>query len=404
MFRKIFSCVCIALACVSTACTAEDEPSPAEEGGVVYPTLRIGVAEMNMVAESRALLPLSPDLEKYVRRIAIFEFDSEGLHIKGDNTYHFIDFQAGTVDGVERDDDMIEKAEFGVVEAELTGIPFEAFDNDAKLCLVANVTEDEVKEFYDKYREPGQTYGRIPFNRFTEWAMPFVYAKPAKEGVYDESNTGYLTRMYMFGYYQGAINPATSGSIAVDLGRLASRLDITIVNETGSELRHRLGYHFDNVCDSAYFFPMKKSMPPVGGAGKTRTVICRGETEYKNDDDLSSVPESFANGDSHTRYFYVAAHSAKNLDEATKLHLFYNRQLIGDDDANDTRNSTWVPMCNVHPDEAGSVTNGYSLSRNTRYHFTIRLKPPRTNAPSRSATPEVEAGSRPGEYIVYLPE
>jgi len=401
MSYKIFLSVCIALACVFAACTDGDEPSVKEEGGVIYPEFKIGVAEMNMVADSRASSPMSPDIEKYVRTIAIFEFDNEGMHIKGANTYHFLDFLAGTVDGVESPDDDVDKTQFGIVETTLKGIPFEQY-SDGTVCLVANVTEDEVKEFYDKYREPGQTYGRMTLDRFKTWALPFKYEESPVDK-YDESVAGHVKVMYMFGYYQGPINPEKPDSLIIDLGRLASRLDITVVNETGSELKKRLGYHFDNVCDSAYFFPIKMSMPPVIGAGITRTVICRGETGYPGDDDLSSVPESFASGASHTRYFYVAAHSANGYDEATKLHLFYNRKIVGNE-SNNNENSVLVPLCNVHPSEAPYVTNGYSLSRNTRYHFTIRLKPPKANTPSRSSTPEVEPGTRPGEYIVYLPE
>ena len=57
-------------------------------------------------------------------------------------------------------------------------------------------------------------------------------------------------------------------------------------------------------------------------------------------------------------------------------------------------------MCNVHPDEAAQVVNGYSLSRNTRYHFTIRLKK-RDQAVAQSRA--VEYGEKPGDIIVYLP-
>ncbi len=412
---------CMAGGLLLAACTAGDEPAMENKPAVVYPELRIGVSDMTMTAVSRASDPMSPDVEKYVRTIAVFEFDDEGLHEKGSDTYHFIDFVAGTVDGkssVDDKSDDVDKTEYGVVETTLKGIAFKPYD-DGTICLVANVPEDSVSKFYDKYREPGQSYGRMTLDRFKTWALPFEYEE-IPEDVYDESKAGHLKNMYMFGYYQGEVKPAESGNISMDLGRLASRLDITVVNETGRDLDKRFGYHFDNVCSSAYFFPIKMSMPPTFGAGMTRTVICSGDEPVEGDDtNYKIVPRTFPDKASHTRYFYVAAHSAQNYGEATKLHLFYDRKIESDDGKGD-ENSVWVPLCNVHPSEADRVTNGYSLSRNTRYHFTIRLKNSATAAHGKAAASgkadgkasgdvtaaapfSVEYGGQPGEINVYLP-
>ncbi len=390
---------CMAVALLFAACTADDELVVKDEPAVVYPELHLSVSEMTMSAVSRASGPMSPDLEKYVRSIAVFEFDNEGLHEKGPTTYHFIDFLTGTVDGIPSVGD-IEKTEYGIVETTLREMAFESY-TDGTICLVANVLEESVSAFYEDYREPGQTYGRMTLDRFKTWALPFEYEEVPSD-FYDESVAGHLKNMYMFGYYQGPITPDNSGTISVALGRLASRLDITVVNETGEELDKRLGYHFDNVCSSAYFFPIKMGMPPTFGAGQTRTVICSGETPVEGDSEYKIVPKTFPDKASHTRYFYVAAHSAKGLDDATKLHLFYDR-LIVSDDTSDNSKSTWVPLCNVHPSEAASVPNGYSLSRNTRYHFTIRLKKKSSVSEKAVTSRSVEYGEQPGEIIVYLP-
>jgi len=53
-------------------------------------------------------------------------------------------------------------------------------------------------------------------------------------------------------------------------------------------------------------------------------MICSGADDLVKGDINNVVPETFPIDGTHTRYFYVAAHSAKNEDEATKLHLFYN--------------------------------------------------------------------------------
>lgn len=393
---------CVAAVLSLGACTADDGPTTNDEPAVVYPELHFGVSDMTMaMAGTRASDPMSPDEEKYVKTIAVFEFDNEGFHDKSRTTYHFIDFLAGTVDGVAGVGD-VKETKFGVVETTLREIAFEPY-TDGTICLVANVVEDSVLKFYDTYREPEQTYGNMTLDRFKTWALPFEYEEIPSD-VYDESTSGHLKNMYMFGYYQGPVEPAESGNIYVDLGRLASRLDITVVNETGEDLDKRLGYHFDNVCSSAYFFPIKMGMPPIFGAGLTRTVICSGDEPVEGDtEEYKIVPRTFPAGASHTRYFYAAAHSAGNYDDATKLHLFYDRKIVGDDSKDDDSNSVRVPLCNVHPSEAGNVVNGYSLSRNTRYHFTIRLKK-RASAPEKAMlSRSVEYSGQLGEITVYLP-
>ncbi|MEY8688110.1 hypothetical protein AB9N12_18980 [Bacteroides sp. AN502(2024)] len=397
---------CMAVALLLAACTADDEYAVKDESTVVYPEIHLGVSDMTMTAVSRAADPMSPDEEKYIETLAVFEFDNEGMHIKGPTTYHFIDFLAGTVDGSSGVGD-IQKTEFGVVETTLKDIAFEKYTGGT-ICLVANVLEDSVLAFYEKYREPEQTYGRMTLDKFKTWTLPFQY-KEIPKGTYNESTAGHLEDMYMFGYYEGPIDSESDESskpenIRVDLGRLASRLDITVVNETGGDLDKRLGYHFDNVCKSAYFFPIKMGVPPTFGAGQTRTVICSGDEPVEGDtEEYKIVPRTFKNGASHTRYFYVAAHSAKGEEDATKLHLFYDRKIV-DDDTTDDSKSIRVPMCNVHPSEADKVTNGYSLSRNTRYHFTIRLRSKAAAASEQAvASRSVEYGEQLGDIIVYLP-
>lgn len=395
LYYKILS-ACFIAAILSAACVRDEGMAPEGESHVVYPEIHVGVSELTMNEMSRATSPMDPDEEKYIRTMAIFEFDNEGMHENGPNTYHFIDFVKGTVDDVYGVGD-VDSTEFGVVETTLRGLSLEAY-SDGMICIVANVNKDQVDEFYDLYREPGQTYGRMTFNNFQTWALPFEY-KETESGVYDESVSGHIETMYFFGYYEGNIDPASPESISIDLGRLASRLDITISNETGETIDKRFGYHFDNVCDSAYFFPIKSRLPHMSPVGRSRTVVCTGVSDPLAGTVVTPVPEVFKADTTHTRYFYVAAHSAKDFSEATKLHLFYNHRIV-DDDPSGYIGGVKIPMCNVHPSEAADVVNGYSLSRNTRYHFTIRLRK-RTQVQER--TRSVEYGEQPGDIIVYLP-
>jgi len=394
--RYAMRSVCAAAALLLAACEAGVETEVISEGATVCPKLRFSVSEMTMSAETRALSPISPDMEKYVKTLAIFEFDNEGLHEKRATSYHFIDFVGGYVDGVKT----MEKTDYGVVESTLDGLAFEA-RSDGTICLVANVTEAQVAEFYDKYREPGQSYGRMTFDRFQTWSLPFTYKTAPSGSAYDETVSGHVEDMYMFGYYQGAVDPATVKNIAVDLGRLASRLDITFINETGDPIKKRLGYHLDNVCIEALFFPMKVGKSPVRDRSLARTVICSGENEQIDGGD--NIWETFGTGEDgiHTRYFYVAAHSAQGKYDATQLHIFYGRPVVDDKEMVNEDNTVVIPLCNVHGAAADEVPNGYSLSRNTRYHFVIRLKT-KDSAPSGMGTRSTVFEERPGEFTVYL--
>ncbi len=411
----------ILTALLLASCTEREDPMPnPDDGTIVYPSLRVGVTEMTMDPTSRALGPMSPDEEKYVKSIAVFEFDNEGQHTYGPATFHFIDFLKGTVDG-KTNVGNVDSTEYGIVEADLEGLAFVKYTGSkSRICLVANVPLDSVKKFYKELTKTGQTEGIITFDQFTQWALPFDYKKQPTSDVYNDSTIGHLERMYMFGYYQGPIDPATTGNLPIDLGRLASRVDITIVNQTGSDITKRLGYHFDNVCHAAYFFPMQTGMPTTKGAGMSRTVICSGDEPVEGDDyTYHIVPQHFKAGASHTRYFYMAAHSATGFEQATKLHLFYDTKIM--EGNGNSRNSILIALCNVHPDQAAGVTNGYSLSRNTRYHFTIRIQsrtaPQSDESPlpadSRASvdprgshpydSPSVEYGPLPGDITVYLP-
>jgi len=401
---------CAAAAMSLAACDSGlEEPAAPREGSVCYPNLRISVSEMTMAMDngSRALTPMSPDNEKYVTSLAIFEFNNEGLHDQSESSYHFIDFLEGTVDGM-AGVGIIKPTQYGIVETSLAGISLQNHSNGT-ICCVANVSKEQVSDLYKNSEKQGHSYGRLTLDYFKSWALPFEYEtttdivdeESKADAVYDETTAGHLKTMYMFGFYQGKIEASAPTDIWVDLGRLASRLDITVINETGRDIEERLGYHFDNVCSSAYFFPIKMSMPPKIGAGMTRTLICKGPWPLEGE--VTPVEKTFPKGATHTRYFYAAAHSAKDKSEATSLHLFWNSRVVGDGSQLDEGGSAVIiPLSNVPDPEAATVPNGYSLSRNTRYHFTIHLRRV-PNPPAAPVARSVACTGHTGDYIVYLP-
>lgn len=407
-FKKTIYLLAAAAGMTLAACSADEPAAPSDkQPEIVTPRLQFGVLDLKEADGSRAATPMDEHEERYVRTLALFEFDNEGMHISGPDTYHFIDFIKGTIDGVAgTTGDITDGAsQDGVIDALITGLTFESHTN-GMICAVANVTEDEVDDMYMKLREPGQTKGRLLITNFKKWTLPFEYKGGNPDYDYEEAVSGHLKNMYMFGYWEGNI-AKDDETLHIDLGRLASRLDITIINQTGMDITRRFGYHFDNVCKSAYVFPTKESVPPQEGAGNTRTIICSG---YKDDnpteidivegaDPALDIPVTFPNGASHTRYFYTAAHSADSLSHATKLHLFWNARIVDEImSTNPNGRHTYVPICNLQPGVADDVKNGYTLSRNTRYHITLRMR--RNAVGGRSSSMQAVA---PGDYIIYLP-
>ncbi|PWM25299.1 MAG: hypothetical protein DBX40_05100 [Clostridiales bacterium] len=363
-------------AVMAVSCSTEERAQdalPGQECKAVVVTLHVGVCEMTGNTSTRATEQMSPEMENTIKSLAVMEFDNEGLHEKGESTYHFIDFIKGTVDGVET----LPATTDGMLNTSLDGLSLMSY-SDATLCLVANVTEEQVDDFYDRYREPGQTPGNIRLEQFKKWSLPFEY-EDNMELDPDESVSGHIRQMYMFGYYRGAVDPAAAGSIRVELGRLASRVAITIRNDTGEDIDRLLWYHFDNVSHEAYVFPGHASIPS-DEVRHTITYICSGTEEG-----IANVPETFAKGSEHTRYFYIAGHAASNEDEATKLHLFYGAYMLDGDIPADGGADFHIALGNLPPEEAGGNAGGYYLNRNTFYHFTILLKKS-GSAMSRSAS------------------
>ncbi len=385
-----------ALALLSAACADENTPS-VNEGEVVYPRLRFGVSEMTMEPVSRATEPMGPDEEKYVRTLAIFEFDREEVHTYSPTSFHFVDFTQGTVDGVKNA--AVDSTEYGVVESSLGGLAFDSRDFGT-ICLVGNVTKAQVGELYQKCSETGTTYGRVSFDQFKEWSLPFKYVDPPEGVDYDETVLGHVYPMYFFGYYQGKIVSSEADDIAVDLGRLASRIDVAFINETGGDITEHIEYHFDEVCYNAYLFPIVSPRPNNLAPGQSRTIVCTGGMTA-----IDGVQQTFPKDEDHLRYFYVAAHSAVDFKEATKLHLFYGSEPQADDTPGPGGVDFKIPVCNINPSDAASVFNGYSLSRNTRYRFNIRLRKRGHSEQAEQSEPasRTESSEIPGEVIVYLP-
>ena len=271
-----------------TACSKESE----QEDKIYTPVsvnIDLGVSAMEgNTVQSRAEEIMSPVEENPIRSLAIFQFDKEEQHDRKLN-YRYLNF----VD---------DSTPTGVLNTTLDGLKLDyQGGNLTTICLVANVSEEEVDKFYEESMIEGGSSDRLELFQLKEWQLElnYVYQEEGKK-----DTQGHIERMYMFGYYRGTLKEGTN-DLKIMLGRLVARLDITL-EAVDESITEKVEFHLDNVSTKAYVFPGDKG---VEG----------GENRYFN----TKFENGISSGSKETRYFYVAGHSAEEAEEATTLHLYY---------------------------------------------------------------------------------
>ncbi len=310
----------------------------------------MGVTPMeNNLIQSRAEEIMEPSLENPIRSLAIFQFDEEGQHDRNLH-YHYLNFV---------DDD----TPTGVLTTTLKDLTFDYLNGTTTtICVVANVSPEEVSEFYEDCRIESGELGRIELFQLKEWQLTFDYVEQEEGG---KDTQGHIKEMYMFGYYEGKLKEG-SNDLKIILGRLVARLDITL--ETVDEsIQEKVAYHLDNIVTKAYVFPGDKGGEVDDESQRFTTVFEAGT--------LASA------GTKVTRYFYVAGHSADKAEEATTLHLYYGNNVS----SSDLTGGIKIPLCNTPPSETANPN--YWLNRNSIYSFVIRIKNSKVSGISRSTEP-----------------
>ncbi|MCD8318141.1 MAG: hypothetical protein LUC45_04495, partial [Paraprevotella sp.] len=355
------SCLCLWLAACSQDDGLTDTPSTSgpsasdtlpkdpEPGNPVTIRLSLGVTPMaNEEGSTRAFTPSGPEVTDMIQTAAIFEFDVEGNHdrVLQPASYFFRDFRTdATPNGIQYLEDY-------------TGI--QVVDGPSRtLCVLVNVPKDTIDAFYTRMaNEYHVSDGRLLLSWFKKWFIHFDYDDDE-----DQNIQGQLKSMPMMGYYIGDVyaNGGTYTDIPIDLGRLASRIDVQIVNKMSKDVTkdNILYYHFGNMLRGAQAYLEEYDtydLPELLPVGKLKVAI----------DDLPM-------GSTDMRYFYAGPQFAENAEQSINLH-FSTGQEPPDyyTEGSEAHSSfgTRVPLSATMP---GSDMMSYYFYQNTIYHFTFNL-------------------------------
>lgn len=302
--------VCLLAACEQTAVDMPTEPG----------ILTIAAGPMNDYGgTTRSAYTMWPEEENCIKTLAFFQFDPEGMHTRNE-LYNFRNFAT--------DDNPN-----GVLQASISDVSFKSYNaNNTTICVVANVTEQDVNEFYNQYTTSTSTQVRL--DEFKEWTHKFQYKEHA-------DSLGHLKQVCMFGYYEGVLSETEVQRLI--LGRLCSRIEITLQAENNNDFSSGVRFAFDNVPTDAYYFST--------GVGVTET--------QKDNQFETTVPS--VTTERQMFYFYMPGNSAQNEEAALKLNITFGNQ------------TKTVTLCTLPPGQNEGYVD-YTINRNSIYRFNLTLK------------------------------
>ena len=315
--------------CLLTACEYTEVEEP-----VRTTVLNISAAPMNDYGvTTRSGYTMWPEEENCIKTLAFFQFDPEGIHTRNE-LYNFRKFTT-------------EDNPYGVLQASIEDINFKSYKtNNTTICVVANVTEQDVNEFYNQYTTSTSTQVRL--DEFKEWTHKFQYKE-------HEDSVGHLKQVCMFGYYDGTLEDVIVERLI--LGRLCSRIEVTLKAENNNDFIDGVSFSFDNVPTEAYYFSRG-----IGVADSLKDRLF-----------YTIVPN--VSTDKQVYYFYIPGNSAQTENEALKLNINFKYKV------------RTVTLCTLPPEQSGEYVD-FAINRNSIYRFNLTLK---KNTRTRTTTNE---GSR----------
>jgi hypothetical protein len=158
-----------------------------------------------------------------------------------------------------------------------------------------------------------------------------------------EINDGTEDKILMCGYWEGT--PTEGASINVTLGRMMTRLNVTLENESSTDFSGTV--QLLNASKMAYLFPSTE-------AGDLP------DSAYT--DELVDEEVSIAAGASVSLYYYTAPNFCSSEDYASKILI-----------TNDNKQGATIVL---GTDAPGTSNRDLNLYHNTIYNFTITLTDP----------------------------
>lgn len=298
----------------TTACTDDvtDATALPEVEKSVTVRLNIESSELTGQVDTRASSPLQPEEENLIWDIWVFQYDKQGV-IRNRFTRRYR----------ETDNGVRQIADFPVELAQL---------DDCTVCLAVNLY-------------PQKTGDDVPA---APWKSTWLDFKGQSHSITYQATSGSTAglpngkSLYMFGYYQGDIKVATT-NLNVTLGRMLSRVNLVLENQTGADLSN-INVQIDNVVNRAYYYP--REVAPV-----------LTDTDYTSFDEATG--QTLASGASTTLYYYVAPNINPAPGKETTATV------------SATKNGTSVTSDAI---SLGTSADEPTIHRNNSYTITFRLK------------------------------
>ena len=375
IYIKAFFC---SLAVCLTACVNNPVDESDYNAELVTVSLKLGTLPMeneNVVSNSRATTPMTPEQENPMRSVAVIQFDSDGVMLKLDETnnsfFHYIDLTS-------------DNNPTGQISTELN-IKLYAMQN-TRVCVIANVDEQKIKELtFNSAENRNYIWNEFRVNTID---IPYILEDDINGG----QSVGQVEEIYMFGYFEGEINGegmAVSGTnkkqLSIPLSRLISRMEMNIKLAEGVTIPagYKIYLGFTGIEKSAYLVP---------GAANYLTELVHNHVLLKPVDRTDIIIENSDQSKTSTFYFYLAPHIVKsNSDKVTRFVIWCVPENINKEDLiinedtdpmpNPAYNHCEIMMCNDPLQENPNVEGALWLNRNSLYHVNITL----TNGESTKA-------------------
>lgn len=310
----------MALVLILTGCSRMPVSGPAtSEGDLIIVPAVVNASGYECDDATKSLMPYIPDVENLIYDIWVVQYSSRGVLLPR-STYHYRTDAAGSlvVDNVYWSESS--EQGFALVES----------SEPCTVCFVANMG-DNVPQWPDN------------IHAYREIMMPVLSTD------YNEE----LDRVPMCGYYYGPVTHGTN--VNVSLGRMITRLNLVITNQTGKKMTDLL-VSLDQAPRYAHLYP-NTELTPFNTA----------EEEKRAYSDAGITIES---GKSINLYYYIAPNlygdqwpttiwTSCNMD-GTPMK---GAMILGDTPPGASDNMTYPPQTDPQRD--------YRLYPNNQYTFTI---------------------------------
>lgn len=319
--KRIFAYI-LMLAIFASCQEKVDQPSAGEEPELTTVTLNLSAADLAGEPDSKANTPLIPDIENLIHDVWVIQFSERGVLYTGVDKF----YRTSGEDG----------ARFVTLEAQV-------MSGKSTICILANLNKvnTPTKTYFDVAALKAGLPDNLPQFKSTLLDMSELLH-------YINTNTK-PAAIPMFGYWEGTIGSGSpevgANNLNVTLGRMLCRVNLTLVNRSGSRLTR---LKFTDAAVKTYYFPQ------ISGAVLPDHAYCTKEA-------ANTYTLNLANGNDATIYFYWTANFCYGPEKATKMTLTtesgteYNCMI------------TNSPLTDADPD--------YNMYYNCNYTVTVTLEP-----------------------------